>query len=66
MGIKVGGKKGLNIPFPVFVYTDFFIVRRGLRGREMVEIGVQVFIEIDVETFWERHMRFRKIFKIDY
>lgn len=56
MGIKVGGKKGLNIPFPVFVDTSGFIVGRGLRGREMVEIGVQVFIEIDVETFWERHI----------
>ena len=56
VGIKIRGKEGLDVPFPIFVHTDCFIVRRGLRGREMVEIGVQVFVEVYVEPFWQRHI----------
>ena len=56
VGIKIRGKEGLDVPFSFLVDTVCFIVRRRLRVREMVEIGVQVFVEVHVEPFWQRHI----------
>jgi hypothetical protein len=56
VGIKIRGKEGFDVPFSFLVDTGCFIVRRGLRVREMVEIGVQVFVEIHVKPFWQRHI----------